>query len=213
MLIELLKGGYKPYNIDRKSESSEVLKYFREWNKLSLSSSILYRSTVLNDVETKQIVIPVLFHSIVLQHLHDDVGHQGRDRTLSLVRARFYWSELELDVVNKVRNCEKCIKRKTIPAPSAELVNIISLQPMELVRKNFLSLERSKEGFENILVITDHFTRYAKAFPTRIKTPRPLQRSFLTISLFIMASLLAYIVTREEILKAMSLKIFVVWLV
>ena len=156
--IELLKGGYKPQNIDRKSESSEVLKYFREWNKLSLSCSILYRSTVLNGVETKQLVLRVRFHSIVLQHLHGDVGHQCRDRTLSLVRARFYWP-VESDVVNKVRNCEKCIKRKTIPAPSAELVNIISSQPMELVCIDFLSLERSKGGFENILVITDHFTR------------------------------------------------------
>ena len=92
------------------------------------------------------------------------VGHQGRDRTLSLVRAHFYWPGLESDVVNKVGNCEKCIKWKTIPAPSAELVNTISSQPMELVCIDFLSLERSKGGFENILVKTDHFTRYTQAF-------------------------------------------------
>ena len=56
---------------------------------------------------------------------------------------------------------------KNVPKPIAELVHITTTQPMELVCIDFLSLERSKGGHENLLVITDHFTRYAHAFPTR----------------------------------------------
>ena len=54
-----------------------------------------------------------------------------------------------------------------MPKPSAELVNISTTQPMELVCIDFLSLEKSKGGEEHILMITDHFTRYAQGFPTR----------------------------------------------
>ena len=104
----------------------------------------------------------------VLKHLHDDdQGHQGRDITLSLVRQLFYWPGLEADVQHKVKTCVCCIQQKTVPKPSAELVNISTTQPMELVCIDFLSLEGFKGGYENILVITDHFTRYAQAFPTK----------------------------------------------
>ena len=55
---------------------------------------------------------------------------------------------------------------------SAHLVNITSSAPMELVCMDYLSLERSNVGFENILVITDHFSHYAQAIPTRNLTAK-----------------------------------------
>ena len=88
------------------------------------------------------------FRSIVLKLLHDDSGHQGRARTTSLVRFRFFWPGLESDVEKKVKSCDRCIRRKSNPGPSAELINITSTKPMELVCIDFLTLERSKGGFE-----------------------------------------------------------------
>ena len=132
-VIELANLGFCPERSDLRTETPSVLKYMREWKKLSLTDGILYRNTVLNNVQTRQLVLPLHFQTIVLKHLHDDMGHQGRDRTLSLVRSRFYWPALEKDVEDKVKNCGRCIRRKASIKPSAELVNISTTQPMELI--------------------------------------------------------------------------------
>ena len=47
---------------------------------------------------------------------------------------------------------------------------------MILVCIDYLKLDWSKGGYENILVITDHFTRYPYAIPTRNQTARTTAR-------------------------------------
>ena len=64
-----------------------------------------------------------------------------------------------------VNKCPSCLKRKATP-DLAPLQPIIANQPMELFHVDFLSIEPSKGNVENVLVITDHFTRYAQAYPT-----------------------------------------------
>lgn len=108
--------------------------------------------------------------------LHDDLGHQGRVRTTSLVKQRFFWSGIDSYIRDRVKQCDRCIRRKTLQDKTTELVSIVSSAPMEIICLNYLSLKRSKRGVENILVITDHFSRYAQTFPTRNQTAQTTVR-------------------------------------
>lgn len=71
------------------------------------------------------------------------------------------------DVEAYLENCERCVKRKARDPAPAPLVPLKVSEPMELLAMDFLSLEKGKGGDENILVVTDAFTKFAWAFPAR----------------------------------------------
>ena len=68
-------------------------------------------------------------------------------------------------MLNRMSNCIRCTCRK-VPGDKAPLVSMTSTHPMELVCIDFLTVEPSK-GYENILVITDHFSKFSQAYPTK----------------------------------------------
>lgn len=92
-----------------------------------------------------------------MSSLHDQMGHMGMERTLDLVRSRFYWPRMGAEVEQKVKTCNRCFRRKTLPQKSAPLVNIQATRPLQLVCMDFLSLEPDKSNTRDILVITDFF--------------------------------------------------------
>ena len=128
-------------------------------------------------------VVPKLFRERALLGCHDDVGHQGILRTLSLLRERFYWPGMQEEATQHVLKCSRCLRRKT-PPQVAPLQPILVTQPLELVHMDYLSLEPSKGNIENVLLITDHFTRYALAYPSKNKQHR-LQLEFCGTILFV----------------------------
>ena len=76
------------------------------------------------------------------------------------------------DVKLKCSTCPGCLRRKSCGCERTPLMNIVTIQPLELVCIDFVSLEPSKGGIENVLVITDHFTHLAHAIPMRNQTAK-----------------------------------------
>ena len=101
------------------------------------------------------------------------MGHLGSDRVLHLARDRLYWPRMQSGEEHYVKNTCRCIKQKPPRLKTrAPLQPIITSSPFELVSIDFIHLKKSSGGYEYILVIVDHFTRYAQAYPTRNKTAK-----------------------------------------
>lgn len=153
---------------DSIKSSPELVLLKHEADKLMLKEGLLHRlSKRPSGEEFTQLVLPKEFREAVLMSLHDDLGHLGIERTADLLRSRFFWPKMLNYVEQYVKNCGKCLARKS-PCPKvAPLHQITSTGPMDLVCIDFLSVEPDSKGMSNVLVITDHFTRYAQAFPTK----------------------------------------------
>ena len=139
----------------------------------------MYRKSFSDNSSSKkvlwQLVVPKAYTARALAGCHDDVGHQGRMRTLSLLRERFFWPGMQEEATQYVVKCSRFLRRKSAPQV-APLLPIYVSQPMELVHMDYLSLEPSKGNIENVLVITDHFTRYTLAYPSKTQTAQGTAR-------------------------------------
>ncbi|XP_060557360.1 uncharacterized protein LOC132717812 [Ruditapes philippinarum] len=164
--------------IPDKCYSKEDFTLKRNFKYLKQKRGILFRETEQNDKTLDQLVIPEFYREDILRGLHNDVGHPGKERTLRLVKERFFWPGMTTDVDNWVTKCDRCLRRKTNTSSRAPLVNVHTTYPLELVCFDFLTLETSKGGFGNILVVTDHFTKFSMAIPTKNQTAKTTADAF-----------------------------------
>ena len=189
LIIEGLQSKTLRHRKFTPQDSATLKHYCRIQDQLKLQDGLLYRRIYSDNSKHRsiqlQLVLPKIMFKQVMKGLHDEVGHQGRDRTLSLVRERFYRDTLHRDVCSYVAKCVRCIKRKSHPhtAPMVPMVPIHVSHPMELIHLDFLKIEPSKGNYENVLIVTDHYTRYAQAYAcknqTALTTARCLWEQFI----------------------------------
>ena len=144
---------------------------FRYRSKLIWRHGLLYKKyfDINLQEERMQFVLPKKYWLQALEACHDNVGHLGTERTLSLLRNRFYWPNMAQDVEIYVKSCPRCLRFKKLPERA--ILNTIEMtRPLELVHIDYLTIEAPKKSRSqkdmNILIVTDHFMRYAQAYLT-----------------------------------------------
>ena len=124
------------------------------------------------------LLFPFRQHTVALNGVHCDVGHQGQRRMLALAQEHYWWPMMAEDCKALVRCCTF-----EGEVPKAPLCPIRAHAPLELVHVDFTSMESIMElnkppSIKNVLVITDHFTHYALAVITKDQMAKTIAKVF-----------------------------------
>ncbi|KAL7841777.1 hypothetical protein SRHO_G00254680 [Serrasalmus rhombeus] len=144
--------------------------FLRQWDRLVLDKGLLYRKILKPEggEEVLQLLLPESLQEEVLRQLHDLHGHQGIERTTALVRERCYWPGMAHDIKQWCQQCERCTLAKPPQMrPRAPMGHLFASRPNEIVAIDFSFLEPARDGTEQVLVITDVFSKFTQVIPTR----------------------------------------------
>lgn len=169
----------RPSRRQRCGLGAGTLTLLKHCEKLRVCDGMLYRESrdLMSKMKKLQLVLPTSLREKALEGLHDLAGHHGQIRTLHLVRQRFFWPSVERDVKEYIRCCQSCVLAKTPePAARAPLESIKTSAPMELVCIDFWSAEDKDKRSVDVVVVTDHFTKMAHAFPCKKQSAKQIAR-------------------------------------
>ncbi len=132
-----------------------------------MKEDALYRTETVGETKVTQLVIPSYLVEITLKLLHDapSAGHPGRDKTLSMARAKYYWPTLRLDIEKHTAQCLSCAETKGTTKTAPILEYPLPARPFDVIGIDLLKLPRSHQSYSYVLVCVDHFSRFTVLAP------------------------------------------------
>ncbi|CAK1581639.1 unnamed protein product [Parnassius mnemosyne] len=150
-------------------------------NSYVFSDDRLYKKTLHGN----RLVVPALARWRLVQMHHDDIGHVGFQKCIDLIKKDYWFPKMTRFIRNYVTACLHCAYGKSghgkkegklfhIPKPT---------EPMIMIHVDHLGpFCKTAKGYQYMLVITDSFSKFVIAEPTRtvnsVETIRTLRKIF-----------------------------------
>ena len=152
--------------------------YVKVKEQLLIKNGLLYRKTWqgLADEIMLQFVVPQRHWSSTLDGCHREVAHQGQHCSTTLMQEHFWWLGMTRDLRNHIKKCGRCRKYEAAP-PIVPMKPLTCSGPGKLLHVDFTSIEetvplKEEPVIQNVLVLQDHFSKYAVAYVVKDQTVR-----------------------------------------
>lgn len=118
---------------------------------------------------------------LYLAHYPRLAGHPGGYKLYATLRREYYWPFMANDAYQLVKDCQSCTEvRGTTRKHLRKLSLFPATGPLEFVAMDYLGpLPRTPQGNQYVLVITDRFSKLARALPMKTMKAEPTARAFL----------------------------------
>ena len=77
-----------------------------------IHNGLPYRYALDHSKDFCALVIPKAWRYTILVETHDKMGHQGNNRTYSLIKQQYYWKGMAKDVKDYIQCCPACRQEK-----------------------------------------------------------------------------------------------------
>ena len=166
----ITSNAVKPCWSEVSPEGLELKTLWNQWSRLEVHGGVSYRRWVKEETNntTLQLVLPKSMKKEVLTALHDasTSGHLGMNRTLQMIKQRFVWYRMKLDIQTYISKCDQCTKHKVSPKQKKALLKQYQVGvPVERVAIDIAGPWRtSSSGNKYIMVVCDYFTKWVEAY-------------------------------------------------
>ena len=141
---------------------------FLDTRELKLKEGLIVRTFIPKNIKGRvfnpkqQILLPDSLVPTVLRWAHEGYGHLGFMKMARLIRSKYYFPKIAQHVRKHMQACQTCPLSKgkvhvepsgTYPPPK---------NPFETMSCDILTLPKSNNGNQYVVVFIDHFSRYCE---------------------------------------------------
>ena len=149
------------------------------WNK-----GLLYQARMDDCEEVSHVlVLPKSVRKQVMEMAHEGSGHLGARKVKALLRHRFVWPSMGVDIIAHTKSCvvcQRCAKAKSRRVPLMER-EVLS-EPFEVMAFDLVGpFPKAKNGYRFVLTAVCMGSKWPEAIPLKAQTARAVASGMLDI--------------------------------